>query len=149
MTAFALNTISSDIADRASSRNAISRRAILVGRAMTTIAVLFLTMDTAMKLLRVPQAVEGTVQLGYPVSVIVPLGVVSLVMLVLLLIPRTSLFGALLWTGYLGGAVATNVRVEAPLFSHVLFPVYVALLIWGGLWLRDARLRALVPLRGK
>ena len=148
MTALALDTRSSATPHRATSYKAISRRAILVGRAMTTIAVLFLTMDTAMKLLRVPQAVEGTVQLGYPVSVIFPLGVVSLVMLVLLLIPRTSLFGALLWTGYLGGAVATNVRVEAPLFSHVLFPIYVALLIWGGLWLRDARLRSLVPLRG-
>ena len=95
-TAFALHTHSSNTDDRASSRNAISRRAIPIDRARTTIAVLFLTMDTAMKLLRVPQAVEGIVQICYPVSVIFPLGVVSRVMLVPLLIARMLPLGALL-----------------------------------------------------
>ena len=68
-------------------------------------------------------------------------------MLVAYLVPRTSIFAALLWTGYLGGAVATHVRIGNPLFSHVLFPIYVALIIWGAIWLRDPRVRALLPLR--
>lgn len=124
-----------------------SDKAIWTGRVLSTVAVLFLTMDTAMKLLLVPVAVAGTKQLGYPVNVIFPLGVVSLVCLILYLIPRTSILGAILWTGYLGGAVATHVRVGDPLFSHILFPVYVALMLWGGLWFRDARVRALIPVR--
>lgn len=68
-------------------------------------------------------------------------------MLVIYLIPQTSVLGAILWTGYLGGAIATHVRVGSPLFTHVLFPIYVALLLWGGLWLRDDRLRVLLPIR--
>lgn len=124
-----------------------SRKALWTGRVLSTVAVLFLTMDTAMKLLLVPVAVAGTKQVGYPVSVIFPLGVVSLVCLIVYLIPRTNILGAILWTGYLGGAVATHVRIGDPLFSHILFPVYVALMLWGGLWFRDARLRALIPFR--
>ena len=73
-----------------------------------------------------------------------PLGILQLVLLALYLVPRTALLGAVLWTGYLGGAVATHVRVGNPLVSHVLFPVYVAALLWGGLWLRDRRTRALL-----
>lgn len=124
-----------------------SGKAIWTGRVLSTVAVLFLTMDTAMKLLLVPVAVAGTKQVGYPVNVIFPLGVVSLICLIVYLIPRASILGAILWTGYLGGAVATHVRIGDPLFSHILFPVYVALLLWGGLWFRDARLRALIPVR--
>ncbi|HVR17126.1 MAG TPA: DoxX family protein, partial [Candidatus Limnocylindrales bacterium] len=75
------------------------------------------------------------------------LGIVLLTCTVLYMIPRTAILGAILLTGYLGGAIATHVRVGSPLFSHTLFPVYVALLIWGGLYLRDDRLRALIPLR--
>lgn len=124
-----------------------SRKALWTGRVLSTVAVLFLTMDTALKLLLVPVAVAGTKQVGYPVSVIFPLGVVSLVCLIVYLIPRTNILGAILWTGYLGGAVATHVRIGDPLFSHILFPVYVAVMLWGGLWFRDARLRALIPFR--
>ena len=91
--------------------------------------------------------VEGTVQLGYPESVLLGLGIVLLTCTVLYMIPRTAILGAILLTGYLGGAIATHVRVGSPLFSHTLFPVYVALLIWGGLYLRDDRLRSLIPLR--
>ena len=90
---------------------------------------------------------QGTVQLGYPESVVFGLGVVQLVCLVVYLVPRTAVLGAVLWTGYLGGAIATHVRLGNPLFSHVLFPVYVAAMLWLGLWLRDAQLRAVVPLR--
>jgi hypothetical protein len=100
-----------------------------------------------MKLLRVPEAIKGTVQIGYPPGVVFPLGLVTLACLILYLVPRTAILGALLWTAYLGGAVASHVRVGDPLFSHVLAPVYVAILLWLPLWLRDARLRALVPLR--
>jgi hypothetical protein len=116
------------------------------GRALSGLAVLFLTLDAAMKLLRVPAAVEGTAQLGYSADVVLPLGIIQAGCLALLLLPRTAVLGAILWTGYLGGAVATHVRLDNPLFSHVLAPVYVAMFIWGGLWLRDARLRALLPL---
>jgi hypothetical protein len=116
-------------------------------RVMSGLAVLFLLFDAAIKVLRVPAAVEGTRQLGYSESVIVPLGFLQLICLVIYLIPRTSVLGAILWTGYLGGAVATHVRLGSPLFTHVLFPIYVALLLWGGLWLRDHRLRALLPVR--
>ena len=127
----------------------ISRAALVTGRVLSVLALLFLAMDATMKLLRVTAAVEGTTALGYSSSVILPLGIVQLVCLVLYAIPRTSVLGALLWTGYLGGAIATHVRVGNPLFTHVLFPVYVALLLWGGLWLRDRRVRALLPFVGQ
>ncbi len=83
----------------------------------------------------------------YPASTIFGIGLVQVVCLVAYLVPRTSVFGAVLWTGYLGGAVATHVRVGSPLLSHTLFPVYVAVLLWAGLWLREPRLRALLPVR--
>ena len=120
---------------------------IWTGRALSGLAILFLLFDAAMKLLSVPVAVEGTVQLGYPDGVLVPLGIIQIACLVLYLIPRVAPLGAVLWTGYLGGAIATHVRVESPLFTHVLFPIYVAALLWGGLWLRDARVRALLAPR--
>jgi hypothetical protein len=75
------------------------------------------------------------------------IGVIELVCLVLYLVPQTSVLGALLLTGYLGGAIATHVRVGSPLMSHTLFPIYVALMVWGGLYLREGRLRALLPFR--
>lgn len=118
-----------------------------VGRVMSALAVLFLMVDAAMKVLEVPVAVEGTTQLGYPASIILPLGILQVILLTIYVIPRTSMLGAVLWTGYLGGAIATHVRLGNPLFTHVLFPIYVAILLWGGLWLRDNRLRALMPLR--
>ena len=122
------------------------KRDVWIGRVLSGFAVLFLTFDAALKLLRLPMAIEGTTELGYPAGVVLPLGVVQVVCLVLYVVPRTSVLGAVLWTGYLGGAIATHVRLGNPLFTHVLFPVYVALLLWGGLWLRDRRLRALLPL---
>ena len=123
------------------------KRDLWIGSVLSGVAVLFLTFDAALKLLRLPMAMDGTTQLGYPAGVVLPLGVVQVVCLALYVIPRTSVLGAVLWTGYLGGAIATHVRLGNPLFTHVLFPVYVALLLWGGLWLRDRRLRALLPLR--
>lgn len=132
--------------DRASTGET-SRAARWGGRVASGLVVAFLAFDAGMKLLGIPEAVEGTTQLGYPISVLFGLGLVQAACLALYLVPRTAVLGAVLWTGYLGGAIATHVRVENPLFSHVLFPIYVALLLWGGLWLRDARLRALFPVR--
>jgi hypothetical protein len=125
----------------------ISTGALWSGRALSGIAVLFLTFDSLGKLLRVQPVVEGTAQLGYPASVIFGLGVTLLSCVVVYLIPRTSFLGAVLLTGYLGGAVASQVRIESPLFTHVLFPTYIAALIWGGLMLRDPRVRAFIPWR--
>ncbi len=120
------------------------RGLLWTGRILSTLGVLFMTMDASMKLLQLPAAVQGTTQLGYPASVIFPLGVVQLACLILYLVPRTAVFGAILWTGYLGGAVATHVRLLNPWFSHILFPLYVALLFWVGLTLRMPALRALL-----
>lgn len=117
------------------------------GLAMKGLAVLFLLFDASLKLFQVQAAVEGTTELGYPAGVILPLGMLQVILLVLYLVPRTSVLGAVLWTGYLGGAIATHVRLSNPLFTHVLFPIYVAVLLWGGIWLLDARLRAMLPLR--
>lgn len=117
------------------------------GLAFTTVSVLFLLLDGAAKLAKPAPVVKGTIELGYPEGVIVSLGIALLVSTILYAIPRTAVLGAILLTGYLGGAVATHVRVAHPLFTHTLFPVYFAVLIWGGLVLRDPRLGALLPLR--
>ena len=114
------------------------------GRILTGVTFLFLTIDAVAKIAGARQAVEGSVQLGYPASTVVPIGLVLLACVILYAIPRTAPLGAVLLTGYLGGAIATHVRVANPLFSHVLFPTYVAAILWTGLYLRDARVRALV-----
>jgi DoxX-like family len=124
----------------------ISTKQLWVSRVLSGLPTLFLVMDGIMKLARPPAVVEATVQLGYPESTIVGLGTVLLLSTVLYIIPRTAILGAVLLTGYLGGAVATHVRVSAPLFNH-LFPVVIGVLLWGGLWLREPRLRDLLPLR--
>jgi len=111
--------------------------------------VLFLLFDSAIKLMKLPPAVEGTARLGYPVTLVLPIGLVLLICVVIYVIPSTSVVGAILLTGYLGGAVASNVRIGNPLFGYVLFPVYVAVLLWTGLLLRDDRLGELVPLRSE
>jgi len=120
---------------------------IWTGRILSTLPVLFLLFDTVIKLVNIGPVTDSFRQLGYPTTLGPALGTLELILLVLYLVPRTAVLGAILWTGYLGGAIATHVRVENPLFSHVLFPVYVALLLWGGLYLREDRLRALLPLR--
>jgi hypothetical protein len=125
---------------------AISKRALWAGRVISALPVLFLLMDGIMKLVKPAVVVETTVKLGYPETVILPLGVVLFICTVLKVIPRTSVLGAILLTSYMGGAVATHVRVGESLFS-IVFPIIFGVLIWGGLWLRDERLRALIPLR--
>jgi hypothetical protein len=120
---------------------AASALTLWAGRVMYWLAVAFLTMDAVMKVLRVPAAVEGTTQLGYASDLIAPLGAIEVIFLVLYLAPRTAILGAVLWTGFFGGAVATHVRLGNPWATHVLSPIYVAVLLWGALWLRDRRLR--------
>lgn len=119
------------------------RWTVWTGRILSGLAVLFLAFDATMKLLAPPAAIEGTVRLGYRASVLPGLGTLQVILLAAYLVPRTAVIGAVLWTGYLGGAVATHVRVGDPLFTHTLFPIYVAALLWGGLWLRDRRVDAL------
>ena len=132
----------------ARAESSVSRRAFWGGWVMSGFSALFLLLDGAMKEVKPAPVVQATAKLGYPGSVLVPLGVVLLASTVLYLIPRTAVLGAILLTGYLGGAVASHVRVGDPLFSHTLFPTYLGLLLWGGLCLRDERVRAPVPLRG-
>lgn len=124
-----------------------SHRRQWTGSVLSWLAVLFLLFDSTGKLLRLQPVIDGTVQLGYPRDVVFGLGVTLAACVVLYVIPRTSVMGALLLTGYLGGAVATQVRVANPIFTHVLFPIYVATILWGGLALREDRLRALLPVR--
>jgi hypothetical protein len=122
-----------------------SGRAQWTGRVISGLAVAFLIFDCAGKLFEVQPVIDGTKQLGYPPDIVFGLGVTLLSCVVAYLIPRTSVLGAVFLTGYLGGAVATHVRVGSPLFTHILFPTYLAALLWGGLMLRDARLRAFLP----
>lgn len=126
---------------------AISTAQLWTGRILSGLCTLFLIVDAVGKVARLQPVIDGTVQLGYPESVIVPLGLVLLVCTVLYAVPMTSVLGAILVTGYLGGAVATHVRVGNPLMTHTLFPVWLGILLWAGLWFRDDRLRALIPLR--
>ena len=126
---------------------AVSKKALWAGRIVSALPVLFLLMDGIMKLIKPAPVVDATVKVGYPATTIVPLGIVLLVCTILYVIPRTSIIGAILLTGYLGGAVASHVRVGDPLFTHVLFPVYLGVMIWLGLYLRDNLLRRIIPLR--
>jgi DoxX-like family len=122
----------------------ISRKRIWTGRIIAGLAILFMLMDGIMKLFKPAFVVEATVRLGYPESEIVGIGCVLIVCTLLYMIPRTSILGAILLTGYLGGAVASNVRAQQVLFN-VIFPVLVGVLIWGSLWLREKRVQNLLP----
>lgn len=113
---------------------------------MSGLPGLFLLWDAVMKLFKPAFVVKATVELGYPESTIIGIGVVLLASTLLYLVPRTAILGAICLSGYLGGAIATQVRVQAVLFN-IVFPVLLAALLWGGLWLRDRRLRELLPLR--
>jgi hypothetical protein len=117
----------------------------LSGRIISGLVTAFLLFDSTLKVLRLAPAVEGTIRLGYPAETVVPIGIALLACVVLYVIPRTSVLGAILLTGYLGGATATQVRLQDPWF---LFPVGIGVLAWAGLIARDAKLRELIPLRG-
>jgi len=120
------------------------------GRVLTGLFALFmLGASISPKLLGMPIAEETMAQLGWPAGYAFMIGIIELTCLVLYLIPRTSLLGAVLMMGLLGGAIATQIRAGSPLFSHILFSVYLGLFMWGGLWLRDQRLRSLFPFAGE
>jgi DoxX-like family len=118
-----------------------------IGRILSGLMIAFLPVDAIMKVMKARVAVEGNIQLGYPESVVFGIGAILLVSTALYAIPRTSVLGAILLTGYLGSAIATHARVGSPLFGYMFFPIYVGIILWTGLYLRDARLRALIPLR--
>lgn len=122
----------------------VSKKMLWTGRIMSALVVLLLLMDGVMKLVNPAPVVEGMTKLGYPLSLTSVIGIVLLVCVFVFAIPRTSVLGAILLTGYLGGAVASELRVGLPLLSDVLAPVYMGVLTWGGLFLRDRRLRALI-----
>ena len=126
-----------------------SRPALWLGRVLSGLVILFMLFDGAIKLVPWPIVTETMDRMGYgsSESLARSLGAISLVCTVLYAIPPTSFVGAILLTGYLGGAMASHVRVGSPLFSHVLFGFYLGVMVWGGLWLRDGKLRALMPLR--
>ena len=127
----------------------VSKKGLWVGRIMSTLVILFLAFDVVFKFVTPapPPVVEAMAHLGWSLSLAPVLGIILLVCTALYVIPITSVLGAILLTGYLGGAIATHLRVGDPLFSHVLFPTYLGVLLWGSLYLREPRLRALVPLR--
>jgi hypothetical protein len=118
-----------------------------IGWGMSGLMIAFLLFDSVSKLVLEHHVVEATTQIGYPLDVIRPLGVICLACTLLYAIPRTSILGAILLTGYLGGAIASKVRIEDPMLSSVLFGAYFGILVWGGLYLRDDRLRSLIPFR--
>ncbi|HKR28583.1 MAG TPA: DoxX family protein [Acidobacteriaceae bacterium] len=125
----------------------ISRSRLWTGRIVAGIIAAFMLLDAAMKFVNPAPVREAFVRTGWPVHLSPVLGAILLASTILWLVPRTSILGAILLTGYLGGAVAANLRLEEPVFSHTLFPVYFGVLLWGSLWLRDPRITALIPLR--
>ena len=120
-----------------------------VGYAMSGLVIAFMLFDGTIKLIPMDVVLETHMTLGYPATVELAraLGLLGLLCTVLYAYPRTAVLGAVLLTAYMGGTVATHLRVENPIFSHTLFGVYLALIAWGGLYLRDSRVRALLPLR--
>ena len=123
-----------------------SNTALWIGRIMSGLVVAFMLLDGAMKLVPLDVVVTTSEQMGIPGSLARTLGIIGLICTVLYAVPRTSVLGAILLTGYLGGAIASHLRLGDPIFTHTLFGLYLGLLAWGGLYLRDARLRALIPL---
>ncbi|MBX3288508.1 MAG: DoxX family protein [Acidobacteria bacterium] len=117
------------------------------GYIVTGLVAAFLLMDSVVKFIQPAGIEENVLPLGYTMEQMIPVGIILLVGLAIYLIPQTSVLGAILLTGYLGGAVATHFRVGSPLFTHMLFPVYIGILVWLGLFLREPRLRSIVPFR--
>jgi hypothetical protein len=125
----------------------VSKSARWTGLVMSGLVILFLLFDGGIKLVPLEIVTQTSGEIGLPTDASFArlLGILTLIGVVLYAIPRTSVLGAILLTGYMGGAIATHLRIGSPLFSHTLFGVYLGLLIWGGLYLRDPRLRALIP----
>lgn len=126
---------------------AASKPGLWIGRVMSTLFALFLLMDSTIKLIPIDAVTKTMTEMQLPVTMARPIGIIELASLALYLWPRTAVLGAVLFTGVFGGAIASHWRLGDPLFSHTLFGVYLGILMWGGLWLRDERLRAIMPLR--
>lgn len=126
---------------------AASKAGLWTGRVMSTLFVLFLLMDSTIKLIPIDAVTKTMTEMQLPASMARPIGIIELASLALYLWPRTAVLGAVLFTGVFGGAIASHWRLGDPLFSHTLFGVYLGILMWGGLWLRDPQLRAIMPLR--
>ena len=124
-----------------------SMRQVWTGRILSGIAILFLLFDAVIHLAKPAPVVTAFGELGYPLSASAPIAIIEFVCVLLYIVPRTSILGAVLLTGYLGGAIATQLRIGAPLFSTLLFPIYVALFVWGGLYLREPIVRKIIPAR--
>tara|TARA_B110001454_G_C12723340_1_gene436780 strand:+ start:112 stop:489 length:378 start_codon:yes stop_codon:yes gene_type:complete len=121
---------------------------IWIGRVLSGLAIAFLLFDAIMKFFMdklPPEALEAGAALQWPMEKMPTVGTILLICTILYAIPRTALLGAILLTGYLGGAIASHVRVGNPLFTHTLFPIYIAVFVWLGLYLRDAKLRSIFP----
>ena len=120
---------------------------VRIGQVITALVAAFLLFDAVIHILNIAPVVAGSRTLGFDVDVMPWVGALELALLLLYVVPRTAVLGAVLLTGYLGGALCAQLRIEAPLFSTVLFPVYVGVALWAGLWLRDARVRDLMAAR--
>ena len=131
----------------ASRETEISKPARFTGRVLSGLVIVFLLFDGAIKLVPWPIVTETMDKMGYGSSegLARGLGIITIVCTVLYAVPPTSILGAILLTGYLGGAIASHVRIGSPLFTHILFGLYLGLMVWGGLWLRDRELRSLLP----
>ena len=127
----------------------VSKPARWIGRVLSGLVIVFLLFDGAIKLVPWPIVTETMDKMGYGSSETLArsLGIITIVCTLLYLVPRTSILGAILLTGYLGGAMASHVRIDSPLLGHTLFGLYLGLMVWGGLWLRDKNLRSLIPFR--
>jgi len=131
----------------ATQAGSLSKKSLWGGRIASGLIVAFLLFDAVIHLMKPAPVVEGFAKLGFPLRLAVPLGIIELVCVLLYVLPRTSILGAILLTGYLGGAIAIQLPTGNPFFGEVLFPVYIGVFLWGGIYLRDEKLRALIPLR--
>jgi hypothetical protein len=135
------------ILQSATQPGSLSKKAMWTGRIFSGLVAAFLLLDAIMHLMKPAPVVEAFAKLGYPLYLAVVLGIVELLCVVLYVVPRTSILGAILLTGYLGGAIAIQLPTGNSLFGEVLFPFYMGVIVWGGIYLRDDRLRTLIPLR--
>jgi DoxX-like family len=133
--------------DQISPLTQTSKGMLWSGRIITALVALFMLFDASIHFSEIPAVTQSIMQMGYSLSIIRPLSVIEFISIVLYIIPQTSVLGAILLTGYLGGAVDANVRASNPLFSFTLTPVYIGILLWLGLWLRSGKLRGLIPLK--
>jgi len=130
-----------------SAGTAISKKGVRTGYVLTSLAVVFMLFDSVTKLLQVDAVIKASAQLGYSAGQVFAVGAILFGCIILYVIPRTAVFGAVLITGYLGGAVEANFHAGTPAFSNALFPVYFAVIVWGGIYLRERRIRDIVPFR--